>query len=1057
MSRSLQLLLPAAALVLVGCGGGGNNPPAPANIAPTITTQPQSQTIEPGRLVTFSVQATGTPTPTYQWKRNGSAMPGATQSSLSFTSADSDDQAEYFVTVSNAAGSVDSQKAVLTVRKVLAITSQPTAIDAVEGQPMTLAVLASGTDVKYQWYRNDTAIQGATASTLPFTAAKLTDAGTYHVVVTDSYKATITSTKVPVTVKAPSTKLSLTAQDALSLEEAGGYMSNHRFTATLPVTVNRGGLTGPVTLSIHGAPTGLNAAFNQVTLAADQSETLLSLAATAALPRGTYQVFVKASCAGEAILRPLTLTITQPTFDYQLAWINGTSLHSMQYLYGNVGQRIQRDFAAYGLKETAADPANKTVTFSVEGLPQGITATLTPTGDFEKIYTLNLDVPTQFTPGFYSFRLKAVMNGAVRYLPTALLVGKGAFWTKPIRPVTVAAGQSVTFPVDLGRNDTFYSTASKPLYLNETRLSCEAPAGLTVSFPAENPTDTNTAGMKVAVAAGTAPGTYTLKVKATRNTVVDTQDVTVTVTAASAPRKVSLQKAEWGQSVILSDLRLVDGKAALLRLHLLADAPDVTAAPVTAVVKADGAILGTYTLVGPKDGKVPTLTDSNVLDTTWTATLPADVVKPGMTVEVSYNGNLLDTLTPSVGFGRELDLTVVPIIHNGIAPKLASEATLRHAITSMWPAKGVKLTLRAPYTTSIQIPAPDAPNDVHAEAVIDLLAEVASLRLADRSSSDYYGFVNSGYSWGILGIHQGGWATGIGIDSTKRGEAESMLTFQHELGHGFNLRHSPDGSAGGPTSRFPYANVSIGSVGLDLEKGLLYTPVKGFHDIMSYTDNQWTSDFSYQRTQGYFEALQGVVTPPGARMVAEQQPHTLVTGSITPQGRVTLHPVQHLSTAPRNTRPGDHTLRLRCADGTREVDFQPQQVDCAPEGFRFFTLLIPGHLEIREAQVASHGDLLTRVTPRADYRARVQSAASASFRSLEQLSEEAGTLTLRWDADLHPMVSIAHVATDGQVTTLGLNHRGGTLTLGTQGLPEGGHFRLTYSDGLNPVHRMIAR
>jgi hypothetical protein len=47
-------------------------------MSPTITTQPQSQTVTAGASATFSVVATGTPAPTYQWKKGGTDIANAT-------------------------------------------------------------------------------------------------------------------------------------------------------------------------------------------------------------------------------------------------------------------------------------------------------------------------------------------------------------------------------------------------------------------------------------------------------------------------------------------------------------------------------------------------------------------------------------------------------------------------------------------------------------------------------------------------------------------------------------------------------------------------------------------------------------------------------------------------------------------------------------------------------------------------------------------------------------------------------------------------------------------
>ncbi len=82
---------------------------------PAITTQPQNQTVTAGDSVQFSVAATGTPDPTYQWYFNGGAFSGATSATLKFTNARTADAGDYTVTVTNTLGSITSSKATLTV------------------------------------------------------------------------------------------------------------------------------------------------------------------------------------------------------------------------------------------------------------------------------------------------------------------------------------------------------------------------------------------------------------------------------------------------------------------------------------------------------------------------------------------------------------------------------------------------------------------------------------------------------------------------------------------------------------------------------------------------------------------------------------------------------------------------------------------------------------------------------------------------------------------------------------------------------------------------------
>ncbi len=92
----------------------GTNPPT-GNSPPLITTQPQSQTIAAGADVTFTVAATGRPSPTYQWQLNGASLTGETNSSLTLLGVTTNHAGVYTVALTNAAGFTNSQPANLTV------------------------------------------------------------------------------------------------------------------------------------------------------------------------------------------------------------------------------------------------------------------------------------------------------------------------------------------------------------------------------------------------------------------------------------------------------------------------------------------------------------------------------------------------------------------------------------------------------------------------------------------------------------------------------------------------------------------------------------------------------------------------------------------------------------------------------------------------------------------------------------------------------------------------------------------------------------------------------
>ena len=147
---------------------------------PAIVTQPRSATILAGTSQTLEVEATGAGL-SYQWHKDGTAIAGATSATY-----DATETGTYDVVVTNAAGSVASSSAAVAVSATLAapaITTQPAAQTVNSGTRATFTVGASGTSVAYQWYRNGTAIAGATGARYTIPVAGANDAGTYTVTV----------------------------------------------------------------------------------------------------------------------------------------------------------------------------------------------------------------------------------------------------------------------------------------------------------------------------------------------------------------------------------------------------------------------------------------------------------------------------------------------------------------------------------------------------------------------------------------------------------------------------------------------------------------------------------------------------------------------------------------------------------------------------------------------------------------------------------------------------------------------------------------------------------
>ncbi len=90
-------------------------PTTPAQEAPRITHQPESQSVAAGAAVQFQVTASGTEPLQYQWLYQDAELDGETASSLVLPEVTPDRAGVYRVKISNAAGFVVSEPAVLAI------------------------------------------------------------------------------------------------------------------------------------------------------------------------------------------------------------------------------------------------------------------------------------------------------------------------------------------------------------------------------------------------------------------------------------------------------------------------------------------------------------------------------------------------------------------------------------------------------------------------------------------------------------------------------------------------------------------------------------------------------------------------------------------------------------------------------------------------------------------------------------------------------------------------------------------------------------------------------
>ncbi|MBN1981760.1 MAG: immunoglobulin domain-containing protein [Chitinivibrionales bacterium] len=147
---------------------------------PKITQQPQDASVSENAKAIFVVTASGS-TLSYQWFKNGSILTGATTATYETPAVImADNGSLYRCIVSNETGADTSRNATLTVQQGPVkpqITTQPVDVTTLVGGKAVFTITAQGTDVKYQWQKNEQDIAGATANTYEITAVSKSDNG----------------------------------------------------------------------------------------------------------------------------------------------------------------------------------------------------------------------------------------------------------------------------------------------------------------------------------------------------------------------------------------------------------------------------------------------------------------------------------------------------------------------------------------------------------------------------------------------------------------------------------------------------------------------------------------------------------------------------------------------------------------------------------------------------------------------------------------------------------------------------------------------------------------
>ncbi|WP_411846030.1 immunoglobulin domain-containing protein [Roseibacillus persicicus] len=147
--------------------------------SPPVT--PSSATVTLGEDVTFDATIVTTASLSYQWQKNGTDLPGETNSTLTIAAADEDDIANYSTVISHSGGTISTSAASLSVTVPAVTPSQQVGLQGTSAS-FSIAMPATQT-YTYQWRKDGTPIAGAAADTLVIENIATGDAGSYDVLV----------------------------------------------------------------------------------------------------------------------------------------------------------------------------------------------------------------------------------------------------------------------------------------------------------------------------------------------------------------------------------------------------------------------------------------------------------------------------------------------------------------------------------------------------------------------------------------------------------------------------------------------------------------------------------------------------------------------------------------------------------------------------------------------------------------------------------------------------------------------------------------------------------
>ena len=464
---------------------------------PAITRQPVSLAANAGTTVTFTVQATGAGTLTYQWRKNGSPVTGATSSTLQIGRVTLADEADYACAVTNGVGTTLSEAARLTINRAPVVLVQPFGLTVDPSRPASFSIQTTGTlPMGYQWRKGGANLTSATLPGYSIAAASQADEGLYDCLVTNVAGTTL-SQAARLWVNDPPTITQHPAAQTVNPNTAVTFRTTATGSPTLTYqwTKNRAIITGgnAPDYTINSAQQSDEGAYRcTVTNSAGTTETIPSLLTVNDPVVITVHPVSISLIPGQSIILSVTATGTGP-FTYQWKKNNtinvGTNARTLDVTSVGQGDEGIYTCAVTNIVGTVvSNPATLTVYDPVAFIQHPADATVNPNA------TVSFSVATTGTTPFsYKWRKRGVpITGAVNAVYM-------------INPVAEA---------DEGSYDCEVSNICGPLLSNAARLTVNDPVQFTQHPASQTVNPGATVTFSVAVT-GTGPLSYRWKKGAT--------------------------------------------------------------------------------------------------------------------------------------------------------------------------------------------------------------------------------------------------------------------------------------------------------------------------------------------------------------------------------------------------------------------------------------------------------------------------------------------------------------------------------------------------------------